>query len=207
MRWVLRLAQRVLRRRGEHGAIRPAAIVGTISLAVGLAGCSTGGSTSGTETVTGAISGAAAANLVNSDSEASLTFPTLNFTGPVTTSASNATIDTSTSQTITTSAGDFAITLTLRHKPRTRPTWTGQRDGLCTFTQDARTGNFVVDGSRSTGSFAGAIGNGSYLIRILGAAPLQPGKTTCNSSDTGDVVPQGASISLRAVGPLAPKSS
>ncbi len=178
-------------------------------MAAGLTGCSAGSSTSGTETVTGTIGGAAAADLINShgDSVGSLTFPSLLFTGPVATSAANAMIDTSTSQTIATSAGDFAVTLTLRRKPRTARTWTGEHNGMCTFTQDARTGNYMVDGSRSTGKFEGAIGNGSYQIRILGAAPLLPDKTTCSTSDTGDVVSQGASINLRAVGPLSPKSS
>jgi hypothetical protein len=79
---------------------------------------------------------------------------------------------------------------------------------MCTFTViAARVGNYLVDGSRSTGQFAGASGNGSYQITVHGAAPLLPNKTTCTTGDTGDVVPQGTSISFRAVGPLAPKSS
>jgi hypothetical protein len=64
-----------------------------------------------------------------------------------------------------------------------------------------------VEGSQSTGKFAGATGNGSYAITILGAAPLLAGKTTCTTPNTGDVVPQGASINFRAVGPIVPNSS
>ena len=185
----------------------PAALIGVSFLVFGLAGCSSGGSnTSDTQTVTGSISGTAAADLINSNSQGPFTFPSLVFTGPVTTSATNATISTSTTQTIVTSAGSFTVTLRLRNKPQTQRTWTGEHSDMCTFSQNARTGNYIVDGSESTGKFAGAIGNGSYVITIHGAAPLLTGKSTCTTPDTGDVVPQGASISFRAVGPLAPKS-
>jgi len=115
---VLRPPHIVLRQRG-HSAIGLTVVVGALSLAVGLAGCSTG-STSSTETVTGVIGGAGAADYLN-NREGPLTFPLSRFTGPVTTSASNATIATSSSQTIATSAGIFAVTLSLRRKPRTLP--------------------------------------------------------------------------------------
>jgi hypothetical protein len=104
-------------------------------------------------------------------------------------------------------AGNFTVSLRLRNQPQTQRTWTGEHGGMCTFTQNARTGNYVVEGSQSTGTFAGATGNGSYAISIHGAAPLLAGKTTCTTLNTGDVVSQGASINLRAVGPLARKSS
>lgn len=205
---VLRLTQAFLGQRQRVRMNGPAPLIGAISLVVGLAGCSSGSSsTSATQTVTGTISGAAAADLINSNSEGPFTFPLLVFSGPVTTSAANAMINTSTTQTIVTSAGNFTVTLRLRNKPGTQRTWTGEHGGMCTFTQNARTGNYVVDGSQSTGKFAGAIGNGSYAITFLGAAPLLAGKTTCATPNTGDVVPQGASINFRAVGPLAPKSS
>jgi len=205
---VLRLAQTVSVRPHQDRVRVPAALAGATFLALGLAGCSSGsGPASGTQTVTGSISGSAAADLINSNSEGPLTFPSLAFTGPVSASAANATIDTSTTKTIQTSAGIFAVTLRLRNKPVTQRTWTGEHNGLCTFSQNARSGNYLVDGSQSTGGFAGATGNGSYVITILGAAPLLTGKTTCTTTNTGDVVPQGASIDFRAVGPLAPKSS
>ena len=180
---VLRLARTFLGQRQRGRTSGPAALVGAISLVVGLAGCSSGSSsTEGTQTVTGQISRAAAADLINSDIQAPLTFLSLVFAGPITTSATNASIggDTSSSpsQTIVTSAGNFTVTLTIRSRGQNQRSWTGEHNGNCTFRQDAQTGNYIVDGSQSTGKFAGAIGNGSYAITILGAAPLLPGKTT-----------------------------
>jgi hypothetical protein len=204
---VLQLAQTFLAHRRKDRMHGPAALTGAILLMLGLAGCSSDSSDSQTQTVTGSISGAAASDLINSNSQGPFTFPSLVFTGPVTTSAANETISTSTAQTIQTLAGNFAVSLRLRNQPRTQRTWTGEHGGMCTFTQDARTGNYVVEGSQSTGKFAGATGNGSYAITIRGAAPLLAAKTTCSTPNTGDVVPQGASINLRAVGPLALKSS
>ena len=204
---VLRLAQTSSGQRRRTHAL--AGLVGAIAVLVGLAGCSSGGgSASGTETVTGIISGAAAANLINANTLSPLTFPTLTFSGPITTSATNATIRADTSaQTIVTADGTFTVTLSLRGKGQTGRTWIGEQDGNCTFTQNPSTGNYQLDGSQSTGKFAGAVGNGSYLITLRGAAPLLAGKTTCTTTNTGEVVPESASITFKATGPLEPKSS
>jgi hypothetical protein len=197
----------------EHQMRRPIAVAGAIALAIGLAACSSSGSssgTSGTETLTGEASGTAAANQLNSNSNAPLAFQTLVFTGPVATSMSNPSLGSGKSATAThtfvTPAGNFTVTRTVTSKGQAQPSVTAKTGSTCYFKQNAGGGTYTVDGSKSTGKFAGATGSGTFATTIVAAADLLPGKTTCTTDNTGNVIPKGASITFKASGPLTLKS-
>lgn len=194
-------------------ARRSAALLGAIALAVGLAACSSSGSSTnspGTETLTAVDSGAAAADQLNSSSNAPLTFHSLVLSGPVATSMTNVTLGSGSSKTAThtfvTPAGNFTVTRTIKSKGQAQPSVTGKSGSTCYFKQNAGGGSYTVDGSKSTGRFAGATGSGTYNVTILAAADLLAGKTTCTADNTGNVVPKGASITFKASGPLTLKS-
>jgi len=184
---------------------------GTVALAIGLAAGSTaaGASSAGTETLTAVVSGAAAANQLNSNSNAPPSFPSMVFSGPVDTSISNFTLGNSKKKTGThtfvTPAGNFTITHTVKSKGQDQPSVTGKTGSTCYFKQSFGTGSYTVDGSKSTGKFAGATGSGTYALTIVAAADLSPGKTTCTANNTGNVLPTGASITFKASGPLTLK--
>jgi hypothetical protein len=188
-----------------------ATLSGVVALAIGLAAGSTAasGSSSGTETLTGVVSGAAAANQLNSNSNAPLKFPSLVFSGPVNTSISNATLGGGKSKTAThafaTPAGSFTVTRTAESNGQAQPSVTGQTGNICQFTQNGGTGVYKVDGSKSTGKFAGATGSGTYAITIVASADLSAGKTTCTANNTGNALAAGASITFKASGPLTLK--
>jgi hypothetical protein len=183
------------------------AFAGVVALAVWLGACGSS-STSGTETFTAVLAGAAAANNFNSNSNVGLTFRTLTFTGPVNTTATNVSLGGSSSGSVTfhTAAGDFAVTHTQKTNGNENPTITGKVGDTCHLKGSGGTGTYTVDGSKSTGSFAGATGSGNYNINYAAAATLHPGDSTCTANNIGNVVATGASITFHASGPLTVKS-
>ena len=199
---------------------KPACLAGAIALAITVGACSSSGSSasgstsakpaSGTETLVGTVTGAAAAKLLNSNSNVGSSFSSLVFTGPVSTTikgpvglgggkAKTAT------HTFVTPAGNFTIQRTAKTNGLAQPTVTGKSGSTCYFTQNGGTGTYTVLGSKSTAKFAGATGSGTYAITILAAANLLPGKTTCSAKNTGTVAVKGASITFKATGPLTLK--
>jgi hypothetical protein len=167
------------------------------------------GSSSGTETLTGVESGAAAAKLLNSNSNAPFVFTSLVFSGPVDTSISNYSLGNGKSATSThtfvTPAGNFAVTRTIKSKGQAQPSVTGQSGSTCHFKQNAGGGSYTVNGSKSTGKFAGATGSGSFTLTIIASAELLAGKTTCSANNTGNALGAGALITFKASGPLTLK--
>ncbi len=161
---------------------------------------------SGTETITATMAGATVAKMLNSNSNAPLSFPALVFTGPVDTTIKGPVSlgggnGKNVEHTFVTQAGNLA----LQHTAKTnggQPTVTGKSGSTCFLTINGGTGTYTVLGSKSTGKFAGATGSGAYAITIAAEANLLPGKTTCNVNDTGNVVAKGASITFKASGPL-----
>jgi len=200
-------------------------LAGAIALATTVGACSSSGSSasssstsakpsatpmSGTEAVTGTVTGAAAAKLLNSNSNAGPAFPSLVFTGPVNTTikgpvglgGGNAKTAT---HTFVTPAGNFTVQHTAKTNGQAQPTITGKSGSTCYLKLDGGTGTYTVLGSKSTGKFAGATGSGTYAITILAEANLLPGKTTCSANDTGNAIAKGASITFKATGPLTLK--
>ena len=199
---------------------KPACLAGAIALAITVGACSSSGSSasgstsakpaSGTETLVGTVTGAAAAKLLNSNSNVGSSFSSLVFTGPVSTTikgpvglgGGNAK---TAMHTFVTPAGNFTIQRTAKTNGLAQPTVTGKSGSTCYFTQNGGTGTYTVLGSKSTAKFAGATGSGTYAITILAAANLLPGKTTCSAKNTGTVAVKGASITFKATGPLTLK--
>ena len=188
-----------------------ATLSGAVALAIGLAAGSSAasGSSSGTETLTGVVSGAAAAKLLNSNSNPPLKFTSLVFRGPVNISISNAVIGSGKSVTAThafvTPAGNLTVTRTVTSTGQAQPSVTGKTGNTCHFTQNIGTGTYTVDSSKSTGKFAGATGSGTFAVTIVASADLSAGKTTCSANNTGKVMATGALITFKASGPLTLK--
>jgi hypothetical protein len=188
-----------------------ATLSGAVALAIGLAAgtAAAGGSSSGTETLTAVASGAAAANQLNSNNNSPLKFPSIVFSGPVHTSITNATLGGSKAKTAAhtfpTPAGNLAVTRTATSNGQAQPSVSGQTGNICHFTQNAGTGIFKVDGSKSTGKFAGATGSGTYTLTIVASADLSAGKTTCSANNTSNALATGTSITFKASGPLTLK--
>ena len=153
-------------------------LAGAIALATTVGACSSSGSSassstsakpsatpmSGTEALTGTVTGAAAAKLLNSNSNAGPAFPSLVFTGPVNTTikgpvglgGGNAKTAT---HTFVTPAGIFTVQHTAKTNGQAQPTITGKSGSTCYLKLDGGTGTYTVLGSKSTGKFAGATGS------------------------------------------------
>jgi len=183
-----------------------AVLTGAVALAAALSACGSS-NTSGTETITAVVKGSAAATILNSRNS-NLAFPSLVFSGPVNTSISHFSLNGSNKATHTfvTPAGNLAVTRSVKSNGQSQPTVTGKSGKACDFKFSAGTGTYVVDGSKSTGKFAGATGHGNYSISFVAEADLMPGKTTCSDNNTGNVIAKRAEISFRASGPLTIKS-
>jgi hypothetical protein len=178
--------------------------------ALGIAGltaaaCSSSGPTTGTETLHGSVSGKAVIAALSSSS-ASFSFPTMTWTGPVSTTARNVDLGNGGSgseHAFSTPAGDFAVI----HKVPAAEAQGGPvsvakgADGTCTFSQ-AQSGTYTVVPSKSTGSFAGATGHGTYSLTISGDGPSVGGK--CENTSNGPSVSSisQASVAFHATGPL-----
>lgn len=185
-----------------------ACLVGTIAVAAGVGACGSSSTTSGTETLTGVIGGASAANLLNSNTNIALRFSPLAFAGPVRTSAAiqlGNNRATTASQTFATPAGNLIVTRTVKSRGQQQPSVTGKTGSVCYFRQNIGAGSYTVDGSKSTGKFAGATGGGTYSIGLAVAANLLPGKTACANNNTGKVTATGTSITFKAFGPMTIK--
>ena len=133
-------------------------------------------SSSGTETLTAVISGAAAANFLNSNSNNPAVFPSLVFSGPVDTSTSNVTLGNSkkakATHTFVTPVGNFVVTRGAKSKAQAQPSVTSQSGNTCYFKQNGGGGKYKVDGSKSTGKFAGATGSGTFATMFVYATDL-----------------------------------
>ena len=182
------------------------ALIGVGALAVGLSACGSSG-TSGTEVLTGSLTGAPAASILNSSGNPALRLSTLTFSGPVDTSVSNIPLGGGgTGPAFSTPDGNFAVSHKTKKPGPAQPTLTGKTGNTCHFTWLLASGTYIVNGSKSTGKFAGATGHGTYTVSIVASANLLPGKTTCSSNNTGNVLAQGAAINFKASGPLTLKS-
>lgn len=191
------------------GAIALAGAVGACSSSVGsTSAAGTAMPRSGTETITAALTGAAAASYLNSGGATPPLFPSVVFAGVVdTTIRGPVTLGHSTAKTVTYTFATPAGRLTIRRTQKTRNNQlapAGRSGSTCYFTASS-TGVYTVLGSRSTGTFAGAAGSGTYVTTVVVGADLQPGRTTCSLNNAGAVVTQGSSITYRASGPLTVK--
>ena len=187
-------------------------------IAIAAAACSSAPSTtSGTETLSGTASGQAAADNLNSNSNASPVFQTFTYTGPVNTKATNYQLPgnnnaKTATDTFVTPAGNLTVTHTRTYQAGNDvpPTLTGKTGSVCIFTLTAEKGTYVAVPAKSTGQFKGATGHGNYVITINIGATLPAGKTTCNINDFGPngpkAIAQGTSFAFRATGPLTVSS-
>lgn len=186
-----------------------ACLAGAIAVAAGVGACGGSSKVSGTETLTGVVGGAAAANLLNSNANVAVRFSSLVFAGPVKTSVANISLGNNSGRTanhtFVTPAGNFTVTRTVKSKGEPNPSLTGKNGSTCYFTENAGTGSYIVDGSKSTGKFAGASGSGTYSLTIVAAASLLPGKTSCSGNNTGKVTAKGTAITFKASGPMTAK--
>jgi hypothetical protein len=201
-------------------------LAGAIVLAVAAGACASSGSSSsggsasgtasataatpksGTETVTGTVTGTPVINYVNSGGKASLSFPSLVFTGPVDTTSSGpvslgGSTDKTSAHTFVTAAGNFTAQRTSK-TTKGQLTPHGKNGGTCYFAETG-TYSYAVAGSQSTGKFAGATGSGTGTTTVVLGANLLPGKTTCSVGNTSDVITKGASITFKLSGPLTLK--
>lgn len=186
-----------------------ACLAGAIAVAAGVGACGSSSTVSGTETLTGVLGGAAAAKLLNSNSNGALRFSSLVFAGPVKTSVANVSLGNNKSSTanhtFVTPAGNFTVTRTVKSRGEPQPSVTGKSASICYFRQTGGTGSYIVDGSQSTGKFAGATGSGTYSVTIVATANLLPGKTACSANNTGNVSAKGTVITFMASGPMTIK--
>jgi hypothetical protein len=162
-----------------------APLAAVMALAAGVAACSSSGSSSqgasgakasttpasGTETIYGKVTGAAA--LANN-----IMFH-LTFTGPVGTTAMNALggpPKKGESHTFTTTAGNLVVTL-----GSAGATAGGLKSPQTCLFGYARTVPFTVNGTKSTGKFAGATGTGTAVLAFSGDLP-KLGNGKCDQS-------------------------
>jgi len=172
----------------------------TLAAGIGLLAAGCGGSAngaaatkSGTETISGTLTGA----------QAMASNPTfrLTFRGPVNTTA-DIPIHSQTkgqANTFKTGAGNLVVTAT-------GPVASTQRllsTSTCRF-EIGRSQAYTVDGSKSTGQFAGATGNGRAAVTVQATLPkLSNGK--CNTSTSAQPVKNSAMATFKAAGPLTLK--
>lgn len=186
--------------RAFGGAVAALGIAGLAAAA-----CGSSGPTTGTETLHAAASGKAVIAALSSSS-GSFTFPTMTWTGPVGTTARNVNLGSGGSgseHAFSTPAGDFAVI----HKLPAAEAQGGPVSvakgpgGTCTFSQ-AQSGTYTVVPAKSTGSFAGATGHGTYSLTISGDGPSAGGK--CENTSNGPSVSSisQANVTFHAAGPL-----
>jgi hypothetical protein len=184
-----------------------ACLAGAIAVAAGVGACGGSSTVSGTETLTGVVGGAAAAKSLNNNVPPR--FPSLVFAGPVKTSMTNVSLGNNksltTNRTFVTPAGNFTVTRTVKSRGQQQPSVTGKSGSTCYFRLNGGSGSYAVDGSHSTGKFAGATGSGTYSITLVATANLLPGKTTCSGNNAGNVTAKGTAVTFKASGPLTVK--
>ena len=188
------------------------AVLGIAGLAAacGSTTSTTSSTHSGTEILSGTITGQAAIKTFeNQNSNAPLIFPTFTWSGVVNTTAVNESIGSGgngTEYTFPTPAGDFAVIHTSKN-PNGTGSATGPVSGICSF-KDVTSGTYTVVADKSTGSFNGATGHGTFAITITGTGPITPKATKCTVGNNGPNVAgiTSASIAFTASGPLTVKS-
>jgi hypothetical protein len=204
-------------------SMRRITLAAPLVLALGLAACSSSGSTSappttahsptairsptaGTETLSAAMVGKAAADNLNSSSNAGPVFPRGTWAGPVATTATPLPLGNGGNgpgyASWTTPDGKVTVYHSANDiKGNPSPAWT-KVGNACHFTAAFSKGAFSYVPTKSTGLWARVTGTGTYLITAQGNASLNPGKTTCSNNNTGSVLDNGAKITFLATAPV-----
>ena len=173
---------------------------------------------SGPETVTAIDTGKAAADNLNSSSNAPLTFPQADWAGPVATTVKPFTLpgsgnsgNAAATVTFVTPAGH----VTVHHSANQVPGSSNQNTPPpATWTKAGTTCYFVTTFSKGTatflsgtGKFKGAVstGTGSFLVTARGYAPLKSGQTKCSFTTITNVQDNGAETEFLASLPLKVK--
>jgi len=204
-------------------SMRRITLAAPLALALGLAACSSSGSTSapptaahsptatrslttGTETLSAALVGKAAADGLNSSSNAGPVFPRGTWTGPVATIVTPLPLGNGGNGPGYTSWTTPDGRVTVYHaanaiKGNPSPVW-AKAGNACHFTAAFSKGAFSYVPSKSTGLWARVTGTGTYLITAQGNASLNAGKTTCSNNNTGNVLDNGARITFLATAPV-----
>lgn len=183
-----------------------AVLMGAVTLAAGF-GASSNSPRTGTETLTGVATGSAATMSLNNNHP----YPVrVRFSGLVHTSGSlssgnqicthpapGETSCVSQYATASSSAGKLVLTANVKsiqlHGPRLT------KSGNTCYRRYVVTVSYTVDGSKSSGKFAGATGHGTYTSAIVTASALP-----CASPETNNA--KATSITFKASGPLTLKS-
>jgi len=160
----------------------------------------------GTETLKAELSGSAAAQMLNSNSNAGPVFPAGIWTGPVAVVLKPLKLGNGGNKAGTVSWVTSVGTATVYHSANTvgqnvSPVWTKVGDA-CHFTAVFSKGTFHYVPAQSTGKWAGVSGSGVYTLAAQGVATLNSGKTTCSNNTTGNVENEGARVSFLAVAPV-----
>jgi hypothetical protein len=163
----------------------------------------------GTETLKAELTGSAAAQNLNSNSNAAPVFPAGTWTGPVAVVLKPLKLGNGGNKAGTVSWATSLGTATVYHSANT----VGQNASLvwtkvgnaCHFAAVFSKGTFHYVPAQSTGKWASLSGSGVYTITAQGVAPLNSGKTTCSNNTTGNVENGGARVSFLAVAPVTVK--
>ena len=152
---------------------------------------------SGLETVAGQVTGAAAV--------ANTTIFHLKFTGPMTTTGTftspNSNATSQPGVVFTTQAGNMVVNATVTSNPNAAPTRVSAAQ--CRFAFATRV-SYIIDGAKSTGSFAGATGSGKASVTFTADAP-KSSNGQCNMSQNAQLLANGAIAVFAAEGPLTLK--
>jgi hypothetical protein len=205
-------------------SMRRITLAAPLALAFGLAACSSSGSTAasppttahpataartptkGIETLSAALVGKAAADALNSSSNAGPAFPRGTWTGPVATTVTPLPLGNGGNgpgyATWTTPDGRVTVYHAANDiKGNPSPVW-AKAGNACHFTAAFSKGAFSYVPSKSTGLWARVTGTGTYLITAQGNASLNAGKTTCSNNNTGNVLDNSARITFLATAPV-----
>jgi hypothetical protein len=186
-----------------------AALTGAIALIGALGACSSSASSStaaaasksaapkpAIETMTGKVTGAAA--VANTTVIPLKLTGVVNTTGTFTVPSGNATHAT---VTFPTKAGNFVVAAVVLN-PNATPTVVNA--AACRFIYTGHV-TYTVDGSKSTGTFAGATGSGKATLVFEADAPKYTSgsdKGKCNMSNNAQPMAAGALTTFAAAGPL-----
>lgn len=188
-----------------------AAFTGAIALVGALAACSSSSSSTGaaatksaapkptTETMTGQVTGAAAV--------ANTTVIPLKLTGVVDTTGTFTSPNSNAAHvtvTFPTKAGNLVVAA---YAPNTNTAPTVVNAAACRFKSTIHA-TYTVDGSKSTGKFAGATGSGKATVVFEADAPKYTSgshKGQCNMSNNAQPVAAGALGTFNSTGPLTLK--
>ena len=188
-----------------------AALTGAIALAGALGACSSSASSTGAaattsaapkptaEIMTGQVTGAAAV--------ASTTVIPLKLTGVVNTTGTFTPPNTSATHVTITFATKAGNLVAAASAPDANAAPTVVNAAACRF-QSTIHATYTVDGSKSTGTFAGATGSGKATLIFAADAPKYTSgshKGQCNMSNNAQPMAAGALATFAAAGPLTLK--